>query len=216
MKIILRKEAKELNLVRYYTGNPCKYGHLAERYTGDRKCVICHKEHSADRNNRNKQRYKEDKIFRKKLIMRASERTKQRYEGEPIFRKKMLLYGKEWRNKHREYCCIKRKEYREENLNKCKELIRDWWKNNLNMRGFYNSNRRALRIKATPIWADMEKIKKIYIEAIKNKMVVDHIIPLKSKYVCGLHVENNLQLLIAEENSKKNNKFKTGGVLSDY
>lgn len=52
-----------------------------------------------------------------------------------------------------------------------------------------------------------EKIKEIYREAHKRGMEVDHIIPLRSKYICGLHVENNLQLLIPQENWKKGNKF---------
>ena len=39
-----QKEARELNLIRYWTGNPCKAGHLAERYTSSRQCVECQKE----------------------------------------------------------------------------------------------------------------------------------------------------------------------------
>ena len=39
-KIILRKDAKAQGLSRYFTGKPCKIGHIAERYiTGE--CIVC-------------------------------------------------------------------------------------------------------------------------------------------------------------------------------
>lgn len=59
---------------------------------------------------------------------------------------------------------------------------------------------------AQPSWANEDKIKEIY----KNCPVgyhVDHIFPLQSDWVCGLHVENNLQCIPAKENLSKNNKF---------
>jgi hypothetical protein len=66
---------------------------------------------------------------------------------------------------------------------------------------------------ATVKWADLNKIKEIY--KLRNKLTeetgiphhVDHIIPLQHELVCGLNVENNLQILTAEENQRKSNKF---------
>lgn len=40
-QIIPRAVAKERGLTRYFSGNPCKQGHLAERYTGGGSCAEC-------------------------------------------------------------------------------------------------------------------------------------------------------------------------------
>jgi hypothetical protein len=58
----------------------------------------------------------------------------------------------------------------------------------------------------TPKWANLEKIKEIYLKCPKGK-VVDHIVPLHGKIVSGLHVHNNLQYLTPKQNLKKNNKY---------
>ena len=65
--------------------------------------------------------------------------------------------------------------------------------------------RHARKLRAIPKWANLEKIKEIYRNR-KEGFHVDHIIPLKGKNVCGLHVENNLQHLTAKENILKSNK----------
>lgn len=60
---------------------------------------------------------------------------------------------------------------------------------------------------ATPPWADKNAIKAIYVEARSKGLHVDHIIPLKGKNVCGLHVPGNLQLMTKSENSRKGNSY---------
>ena len=37
--------------------------------------------------------------------------------------------------------------------------------------------------------------------------ILDHVIPLKGKNVCGLHVENNLRLIPGIDNLRKGNSF---------
>jgi len=68
------------------------------------------------------------------------------------------------------------------------------------------ARRRADKLNRTPKWANLEKIKKIYYDCPKGYHV-DHIIPLKGVKVSGLHVENNLQYLTAEDNIRKGNTF---------
>lgn len=76
-----------------------------------------------------------------------------------------------------------------------------------------NHKRRAAQDRATPQWCDMKKITEIYRlarELTKKtgvKYVVDHIYPIKGKYVSGLHVHENLQIITHVENLRKSNKL---------
>lgn len=71
--------------------------------------------------------------------------------------------------------------------------------------------RKAAAIKATPSWADSAKIRKVYADAKEATEIfgvqfdVDHIVPLRSKIVCGLHVESNLRILERDKNVAKGN-----------
>lgn len=76
-----------------------------------------------------------------------------------------------------------------------------------------NRERVMLKSEATPSWANKVEVRKIYVEAktlTKSTGVqhdVDHIIPLKGRNVCGLHVESNLRVITADENRRKSNQF---------
>ena len=72
---------------------------------------------------------------------------------------------------------------------------------------FHSRLRELAEIRQRPSWADMKKIREIYFNRPAGHHV-DHVIPLRGRLVCGLHVENNLQYLSAAENMKKHNTFK--------
>lgn len=77
-----------------------------------------------------------------------------------------------------------------------------------------NNTKRKKNVKiAMPSWANQFYIKEIYSlarhrsEVLGYEWHVDHIIPLKGKTVCGLHVETNLQVIPAIDNMRKHNKY---------
>lgn len=99
---------------------------------------------------------------------------------------------------------VKREYYLEKKehiLNNCKV----YRKNNRKLRNSYEAKRRATKLQATPKWADLETIKDFY-KNCPNGYHVDHIYPLTSNIVCGLHVIENLQYLTVSENCSKKNR----------
>ena len=76
-----------------------------------------------------------------------------------------------------------------------------------------NKKRAAQQIRALPKWADLNAIQRLYrdakalSDATGKPWHVDHIVPLRSGAVCGLHCEQNLQVISGDENIKKANKW---------
>lgn len=69
-----------------------------------------------------------------------------------------------------------------------------------------SARQKAEKLQAIPPWANLVEIADMYFNCPKGYHV-DHIYPLRGKNTCGLHVENNLQYLTAEDNLKKSNKL---------
>ena len=77
--------------------------------------------------------------------------------------------------------------------------------------------RRNQVYRATPVWVKPGNAHKMAINAIYRlkkklnkagvKYTVDHIVPLNSKLVCGLHVAENLEVITELENLKKSNTW---------
>lgn len=78
------------------------------------------------------------------------------------------------------------------------------------------AKRRSIKKKSSPHWANQFFIDEAYhLASLRTKTLgfkweVDHIIPLQGKNVCGLHVENNLQVIPKISNIRKGNKFCPG------
>lgn len=103
-------------------------------------------------------------------------------------------------------------EWRARNPDKVKAHKRKFQEENRAHRSFYERTREATKAKATPPWADLDAIKGMYelcgiFRRAGLDLHVDHIIPLKGRSVCGLHVAENLQLLHATANMQKKNRL---------
>lgn len=116
------------------------------------------------------------------------------------------------------YCreCIKRDclKYSHSDIGKAKraDYNKKWSVENAHKKNASSRARQTAKLKARPNWADLDKIEGLYKQAKELerstgvKYEVDHIVPLRSKFVCGLHVEHNLRVISSIENRIKGNK----------
>jgi len=121
-----------------------------------------------------------------------------------------------YRSENTEKVVESQRKYRVENSEKFRETTARWRAENSDKIA-QNSVLRRTRIQQACVpWADQEAIAEFY--KLRDKLTektgiphhVDHVIPLKSQFVCGLHVHNNLRVIPAVENRKKHNRFVPG------
>jgi hypothetical protein len=118
---------------------------------------------------------------------------------------KVVVDGKKLRTGHTQSCGCYRREVTAPSQGKAN--IKHGQARTKGYRRFHSRLREIVEIKQRPKWANMEKIRQMYVNRPED-CHVDHIVPLRGKNVSGLHVEHNLQYLPSKENMRKHNTYK--------
>lgn len=118
-----------------------------------------------------------------------------------------------WRSKNWEKARASEKACYEANRDKTLLKKKEWQQANKPRYAAYANARRAAKLQATPSWVNHDELLKIYQlreqvqKATGVEHHVDHIVPLISPVVCGLHVPWNLRVIDGIENRRKSNKL---------
>ena len=190
-----RADAVARGNTRYFTGDPCPKGHVAERMVSTRACVACLSEKKAIWNAANPEQVNAQK---RAWVAANPERAK--------------ALKAESQRKHRESANRRNREWRERNLKQANAATAAWQAANPGRCAAKAARRRAKLLQCTPPWADHELIASIYELArvyrdAGHKVEVDHIVPLQGRRVSGLHVQDNLQIIPSLVNKSKCNHF---------
>jgi hypothetical protein len=184
-----RAEAKAAGAAYYFTGEPCKHGHIAPRKTKG-ACIECLQAE-----------------WRKAADTRA-EYFKSYNKREDVKERKHA-----WYQENREQV-ITAATARPQHVKR--EYQQAWKERNTVWTRADTKARRRKHRRATPVWLSRKQkseIRQLYQIAITmtqttgEQYVVDHIYPLRSDVVCGLHVPWNLRVVTQAENLRKSNSL---------
>lgn len=138
---------------------------------------------------------------------------------------KRRVYKQDYFVRNKDTMVAKNREWRIRNIVKSRDYSRVWREANPEKCAAKRARRRAVELRATPDWLtqnQLDAIIHLYWKARVCRLStgqihdVDHIVPLRGKRVCGLHIPWNLQVLTAEANNAKGNKLLPQDQLVDY
>lgn len=197
MRLISRQDAITAGLVRYFTGEPCKRGHVAPRTVKNATCTKCQVINVKQWQDNNQQK-------REKWL----DESRKRYEQKNP--QKVVAAKRAYRQRHSARIKASSAAYYERNKRMFASRKAAWVVAHPSSVSEWERTRKARQLKAMPAWANREAIKRIYAKAGQMtaetgvKHSVDHFYPLQGKIVCGLHVEFNLRVIPLVDNLKKN------------
>lgn len=122
-------------------------------------------------------------------------------------------YFKDWYDSNLSDIKVKSAAWKDANRGRMKETNAALYKRHPERYYIARANRRASELGAMPKWAntfyigEIYKLAKLRTQKLGMKFEVDHIVPLQSPLVCGLHVESNLQIISQRQNRTKHNFY---------
>lgn len=201
-QLISRSEAIAKGDVHYFTGKPCKRGHIGLRYTATRNCVKCNQT-------------PEYKVAQKVRVKLSTIKKQLEYSARQ----------RKWWAGNRSKACTYSKEYRARNPEKVATYSKEWNAKNRDSRTAYAIAQHAKR--KCRIAVDFGELDRFVVLEAKRKCArlkkrtgyawqIDHILPLNKG---GLHKFDNLQVLPAVLNRFKSDKLiylQVGEWLADW
>lgn len=216
--IISRREAIAAGLPEFFTGIPCLRGHITKRPVSGRRCPVCQREiHTkkfmAGRGDRTKEMAQ---TVARTQVARKAQRQERFPDREIVTRPeakelglKRYFTGRPCKHGHfaerrtSDGVCMGCPQIRGKPENIKKNRRRHYERHKA---AYFAAASRRRAAKRNPPWADRKAIQAIY-AACPPAHHVDHIVPLKGKFVSGLHVPWNLQYLTGADNLQKGNSF---------
>lgn len=180
MTPISRKEAQSQGLKWYFTGKPCKHGHISKRQTGSKGCWECHQVAYAKWSAKNLPRLAEQK--------RKYRANRPEHYAEISRRARQKAPWKVRERNRRRYLARRHEYVAESRARKAAQKNRyPVWSDRGACNAFYAMAARAT--KCTGI-----------------RFSVDHILPLRGRHISGLHVPQNLRVMPLAANIAKGNR----------
>lgn len=133
-------------------------------------------------------------------------------EWEKRYAAELNEFRRQWARDHPESRRKSRAKWNDANRERIAKVNSAWQKANREACSAYWAAYHASKLNATPKWADLKAISRVYAEARRLtketgiQHQVDHTVPLNGETVRGLHVVENLQILPASDNSRKGNR----------